>query len=66
VLPLNIIKEEQLLKIWAILKVNPIFVCAEVIKIYIDILKYIKAGWFTHILVLLELLLSKWFHYILT
>ena len=31
-----------------------------------DILKYIKAGQFIYILVLLELLLSKWFHYILT
>jgi len=63
---LNAIKEEQLLKIWAILKANPIFVYAEAIKIYINILKYIKAGRFTHILILLELLLSKRFHYIFT
>jgi hypothetical protein len=66
VLPLNVIGEEQLLKIWAILEVNPVFICAEVIKVYIDILKYIKAGQFMHILVLLELLLSKWFYNILT
>ena len=33
---------------------------------YKDILKRIKAGQFTHILVSLELLSSKWFHYILT
>ena len=66
ILPLNTIKEEQLLKIRAILKINPIFVYVEVIKAYIDILKYIKAGRFTHILVLLELLLNKRFHHILT
>ena len=63
---LNIIKEEQLLKIWAILGINPIFVYAEVIKVYMDILKHIKAGWFMYVLVSPELLLSKWFHYILT
>jgi len=51
---------------WAILKANPVFVYAEVIKVYMDILKYIKAGQFTHILVLLKLLLSKRFHYIFT
>jgi len=66
ILPLNIIREEQLLKIWAILEVNPVFIYAEVIKAYADILKHIKAGWFTYVLVLLELLLSKRFHYILT
>ena len=38
----------------------------EVVKAYTDILKYIKVGWFTHILVLLELLFSKRFYYILT
>jgi len=43
-LPLNAIKEEQLLKIQAILGANPIFIYMEVIKEYIDILKYIKAG----------------------
>ena len=66
ILPLNVIKEEQLLKIQAILGVNPVFIYAEVIKAYTDILKYIKAGRFTYILVSLELLLSKRFHYILT
>ena len=66
VLPLNVIGEEQLLKIRAILGANPVFICAEVIKAYADILKYIKAGRFTYVLVLLELLLSKRFHYILT
>jgi len=65
-LPLNIIKEKQLLKIRAILGVNPIFICVEVIKVYIDILKHIKAGRFIHVLVLLELLLSKQFYHILT
>ena len=45
---------------------NPIFICVEVIKAYTDILKHIKAGQFIYILVLLELLLSKQFHYILT
>ena len=44
VLPLNIIKEEQLLKIWAILEVNPVFIYTEVIKAHADILKHIKAG----------------------
>lgn len=44
VLPLNVIGEEQLLKIRAILGVNPVFVCAEVIKAHVDILKHIKAG----------------------
>jgi len=44
VLPLNIIREEQLLKIWAIPGVNPVFIYAEVIKAYADILKHIKAG----------------------
>jgi len=44
VLPLNAIREEQLLKIRAILGVNPVFIYAEVIKVYADILKYIKAG----------------------
>jgi len=38
----------------------------EVIKVHADILKRIKMGWFTHILVLPELLLSKQFHYIFT
>jgi len=66
ILPLNAIKEEQLLKIRAILKANPIFIYAEVIKAYIDILKYIKAGQFTHVLVLLKLLLNKQFHHIFT
>jgi len=66
VLPLNAIGEEQLLKIRAILGANPVFICAEVIKAYADILKYIKAGRFTHVLVSPELLLSKRFHYILT
>ena len=66
VLPLNVIGEEQLLKIRAILGANPVFIYAEVIKAYTDILKHIKAGQFTHILVSLELLLSKRFHYILT
>ena len=65
-LPLNAIREEQLLKIWAILGVNPVFIYVEVIKAYTDILKHIKAGWFTYILVSLELLLSKRFYYILT
>jgi len=65
-LPLNVIREEQLLKIRAILGVNPVFIYAEVIKVYIDILKHIKAGRFTYILVLLKLLLSKRFYYILT
>jgi len=41
---LNTIREEQLLKIWAILRLNPVFICAEVVKVYIDILKRIKAG----------------------
>ena len=36
----------------------------EVVKAHTDILKYIKAGWFTHILVLLKLLFSKQFYYI--
>ena len=58
-LPLNTIGEEQLLKIWAILGANPIFIYVEVIKAHMDILKHIKAGWFTYVLVLLELLLSK-------
>ena len=31
-----------------------------------DILKYIKAGRFIYILILLKLLFSKWFYYILT
>jgi len=66
ILPLNAIKKKQLLKIWAIPGVNPIFIYAEVIKAYIDILKHIKAGQFMYILVLLKLLLSKRFHYILT
>ena len=66
ILPLNAIREEQLLKIWAILGVNPVFIYIEVIKAYIDILKHIKAGRFTYILVSLELLLSKRFHHILT
>ena len=44
VLPLNTIREEQLLKIWAILKANPVFIYTEVIKAHIDILKYIKVG----------------------
>jgi hypothetical protein len=44
ILPLNAIREEQLLKIWAILGANPVFVYAEVIKAYMDILKHIKAG----------------------
>ena len=44
VLPLNVIREGQLLKIRAILGANPVFICAEVIKVYADILKYIKAG----------------------
>jgi len=66
VLPLNTIKEEQLLKIRAILGANPIFIYAEVIKAHTDILKYIKAGRFTHILVSPELLSSKRFHHILT
>jgi hypothetical protein len=43
-LPLNVIGEEQLLKIWAILGVNPVFIYVEVIKVYADILKHIKAG----------------------
>jgi len=63
---LNAIGEKQLLKIQAILGANPIFVCVEVIKVYIDILKHIKAGRFIYVLVLLKLLLSKRFHYILT
>ena len=66
ILPLNVIREEQLLKIRAILGVNPVFIYTEVIKAYTDIIKYIKAGQFTHILILLELLLSKRFHHILT
>jgi len=66
ILPLNTIKEKQLLKIQAILRVNPIFICAEVIKVYTDILKYIKAGQFIYVLVSLKLLSSKQFHYILT
>ena len=66
VLFLNVIKKEQLLKIRAILEVNPVFVYVEVIKAYMDILKHIKAGRFTHILVSPELLLSKRFHHILT
>ena len=65
-LPLNVIREEQLLKIRAILGLNPVFIYAEVVKAYTDILKYIKAGRFMHILVSLELLLSKRFYYILT
>ncbi len=55
-----------MLKIWAIPGANPVFVCVKVIKVHVDILKYIKAGWFIHILVSPELLLSKWFYYILT
>ena len=66
VLPLNAIGEEQLLKIRAIPGANPVFVCAEVIKAHADILKHIKAGRFTHILVSPELLSSKRFHHILT
>ena len=66
ILPLNTIREGQLLKIRAILGANPIFIYMEVIKAYIDILKYIKAGWFIYILVSLKLLLSKRFHHILT
>jgi len=66
VLPLNIIKEEQLLKIQAILEINPVFVYAEVIKAHMDILKHIKAGRFTHVLVSPKLLSSKQFHYIFT
>ena len=66
ILPLNAVREEQLLKIQAILGLNPIFIYTEVVKAYIDILKYIKVGQFTHILVLLELVSSKRFHYILT
>ena len=50
----------------AILKANPVFIYTEVIKAYIDILKYIKAGWIMYILVSPELLLSKRFYYILT
>ena len=65
VLPLNTIGKEQLLKIQAIPRANPIFIYIEVIKVYADILKHIKAGQFTHILVLPELLLNKRFHYIL-
>ena len=38
----------------------------EVVKAYMDILKYIKAGQFIYILVLLELLFSKQFYYIFT
>jgi hypothetical protein len=66
VLPLNAIGEEQLLKIRAIPGANPVFVCAEVIKAHADILKHIKAGRFTHVLVSPELLSSKRFHHILT
>ena len=44
ILPLNVIGEEQLLKIRAIPGANPIFVYAEVIKAYTNILKHIKAG----------------------
>ena len=66
ILPLNVIREEQLLKIRAIPGANPVFICAEVIKAHADILKHIKAGWFMYILVLPELLLSKRFHNILT
>ena len=65
-LPLNAIREEQLLNIWAILGSNPVFICTEVVKAHADILKYIKAGRFTYILVSLELLFSKRFYYILT
>ena len=66
VLPLNAIGEEQLLKIQAIPGSNPVFICAEVVKAHADILKHIKAGRFTHILVSPELLSSKRFHHILT
>ena len=62
VLPLN----TKLLKIQAIPGVNPIFVCTEVIKVYANILKHIKAGQFIHVLVSPELLLNKRFHHILT
>jgi hypothetical protein len=41
---LNAIRKEQLLKIRAILGLNPVFIYAEVVKAYVDILKYIKAG----------------------
>ena len=58
-LPLNIIREEQLLKIWAILGSNPVFIYIEVVKAHTDILKHIKTGRFMHILVSLELLFSK-------
>jgi superfamily II DNA helicase RecQ len=53
------------LKIRAILGANPVFVCAEVIKAHADILKHIKAGRFTRVLVSPELLSSKRFHDIL-
>jgi len=66
VLLLNAIKKEQLLKIRAILRLNPIFIYAEVVKVYIDILKRIKAGQFIYILISLKLLFSKRFHHILT
>ena len=66
VLPLNAIGEEQLLKIQKIRGASPVFICADVVKRHADILKHIKEGCFTHILVLPELLSSKQFHCILT
>ena len=54
------------MKIWAILGSNPVFIYAEVVKVYTDILKHIKTGQFMYILVSLKLLSSKRFYYILT
>ena len=39
------------MKIWAILGLNPVFIYTEVVKAHADVLKHIKAGQFTHILV---------------
>ena len=44
ILPLNAIREKQLLKIQAIPGANPVFIYAEVIKAHANIPKHIKAG----------------------
>ena len=64
ILLLNIISAEQKVKIKELPRIRPVYVFAKIISAYL--LWEIRIGVYTHILILLELLVGKRFHKTLT
>ena len=64
ILPLNIISIEQKVKIEELPRIRPVYIYAKIISIYL--LREIHIRVYTHILILLELLVSKRFYKTLT